>query len=410
MTTPGGAKQSPGFWSTSSSPIRARTRFSVNWRRRYGRTVTPRRRRAGSPSSSTRPERTHQAFQNELLGEYLASHGYIFVASPSWGKLGELETTARDLEYLVAFARTMPNVEPRRVAVMGHSLGGVAVVQVASRNPSISAVVSLDGTMVYQNKYLADAVAPRALREYAVPSLFLTQGPFTTELRQVFNADSTFAFFDGLRYADAWRVWFHRLRHRNFNSLTNRLAAPGDPLEFNPDAVVVSRDYDAMATYALNFLNAYLKGDSTGLAYLSRSPADHGYGPNVVSMEHKAGWPDRYALVRRLQGASAEQIAAERDQIRGRVGEYSDLDAKSLNEWSKVLIGSRPGDAVASARVLTTLYPTYAGGFVTAGVAELAAAGDSVLAARHFRRALELDSSLVWLKGWISQHDQRSPR
>ena len=355
------------------------------------------------------PGSNSPGIQNELLGEYLASRGYIVVASPSWGKPGELETTARDLEFLAAFARTLPNADPRRVALMGHSLGGVAVVLVAARNPSISAVVSLDGTMVYQARYLADAVPARALREFSVPSLFLTQGPFDRELRETFNADSTFAFFDGLRYADAYRVYFHRLRHRNFNSLTNRLAAPGDPLEFNPDLDVVSRDWGAMATYAVRFLDAYLKGDRSSLAFLSRSPAEHGYAPNIVSMERKAGWPDRYALVRRLQAASAEEIAAEREQIAARVGAYSDLDAKSLNDWSKVLIGARPSDAVASARVMTTLYPTFAGGFVTAGVAELAAAGDSVSAARHFKRAFELDSSLVWLKGWISQYEQRSP-
>src|SRR5688572_3110522 len=122
------------------------------------------------------------AIQNERLCEYLASQGYIVIASPSWGRLGELETTARDLEFLTAYARTLPNADARRVALMGHSLGGVAVVLVASRNPSISAVVSLDGTMVYQSRYLADAVPARALREYAVPSLFLTQAPFTPAL------------------------------------------------------------------------------------------------------------------------------------------------------------------------------------------------------------------------------------
>ena len=350
------------------------------------------------------------AIQNERLCEYLASQGYIVIASPSWGRLGELETTARDLEFLTAFARTMPNADARRIALMGHSLGGVAVVLVASRNPSISAVVSLDGTMVYQHKYLSDAVPARALREYAVPSLFLTQAPFTPEMRETFNAESTFVFFDGLRYADAWRVSFNRLRHRNFNSLTNRLAAPGDPLEFNPDLFGVSSDWDAMATYALNFLNAYLRSDAKGLAFLSESPTSHGFSSNVASMEHKAGWPDRYGLVRRLQAVDAGQIATERDRIIARVGTYSDLDARSLNDWAKVLIGSRPSDAVASTRVMTKLYPTFAGGFVTAGVAELAAAGDTVTAARHFRRALELDSSLTWLKGWIAQYEQRSSR
>ena len=269
---------------------------------------------------------------------------------------------------------------------MGHSLGGVAVVLVASRNPSISAVVSLDGTMVYQSRYLADAVAARALREYAIPSLFLTQAPFTPELRETFNAESTFAFFDGLRYADAWRVSFSRLRHRNFNSLTNRLAAPGDPLEFNPDLVVVSRDWDAMATYALNFLNAYLRREAKGLAFLSASPTSNGYAPNVVGIEHKAGWPDRYGLVRPCSRRmltppqSARRSSRGWARIRSRCEEPERLGQGADRRASQRRSREHSRN--------TTLYPTFAGGFVTAGVAELAAAGDTVTATRHFRRAL----------------------
>ena len=356
------------------------------------------------------------AIQNELLGEFLASQGYIFIATPSWGRREGTEETVRDLEYLVAFARTMPNADPRRVALMGQSLGGMAVVLAAARNPSIAAVISLDGTMVYQNKLLTEALSPRALREYAVPSLFMTQAPLAPWMRDVFRADSTFAFFDGLHYADAYRVSFPRLRHRNFTSLANRLLAPGeeslgnDSLEFNPDRAVASADYDVMATYALRFLDAYLKVDPVSRAFLTRSPMEHGYPPNVVTTMYKKGWPDRYALVRRLQSASADEIVAAREQIKANVPDYSDLDEQSLNDWAKVLVGSRPADALAAARVMTTLHPTFARGFVTAGVADVAAAGDSASAVRHFKRALELDSSMVWLRGWITQYEQRAPR
>jgi hypothetical protein len=299
---------------------------------------------------------------------------------------------------------------------MGQSMGGVAVVVAASRNPSISAVVSLDGTMVYQNRLLTEALSPRALREYAVPSLFVTQGVFTPVLREVFRADSTFAFFDAMRYADAYRVLCPQLKHRNFNSLSNRLLAPGDAplgndsLEFNPDRAVASRGYDAMATYALNFLDAYLKGDAAGRTFLSRSPIDHGYAPDVVSVVSKKAWPDRYALVRRLQSATADEIVATREQIKAKVPNYSDLDEQSLNDWAKVLVGARPADALAASRVMTTLHPMFARGFVTAGVADVAAAGDSASAVRHFKRALELDSTMVWLRGWIMQYEQRTPR
>ena len=63
------------------------------------------------------------SYENSVLCEFLASHGYIVVASPSWGASGGMttdlegiETQARDMEYLIAYGRTLPNVQMSRMS------------------------------------------------------------------------------------------------------------------------------------------------------------------------------------------------------------------------------------------------------------------------------------------------------
>ena len=51
----------------------------------------------------------------------------------------------RDVAAAVAFLRTRPDVDPRRIALLGLSQGAVAAPAVASRDPTIAAVVALSG-------------------------------------------------------------------------------------------------------------------------------------------------------------------------------------------------------------------------------------------------------------------------
>jgi len=91
--------------------------------------------------------------------EYLASHGYVVAMSPSQGdspigvtfdEAGQ-EQQVRDLELAVGAMRERAEVDASRVALVGFSFGGGAVLVEAMRAPSISAVVVLDGTPVFQD-------------------------------------------------------------------------------------------------------------------------------------------------------------------------------------------------------------------------------------------------------------------
>jgi dienelactone hydrolase len=56
-----------------------------------------------------------------------------------------LPAMERDVAAAVAYLRTRPDVDPRRIALLGTSQGGVAAPVVAARDPAVAAVVMLSG-------------------------------------------------------------------------------------------------------------------------------------------------------------------------------------------------------------------------------------------------------------------------
>lgn len=95
------------------------------------------------------------AFENFILCEYLASHGYIVAASPSVGMYShklrispiDLEAQTRDMELLIDFMHDFPSVDLNKLAAMGWSWGGLAGMLLQMRNPNVDAVLSLDGSI-----------------------------------------------------------------------------------------------------------------------------------------------------------------------------------------------------------------------------------------------------------------------
>ena len=96
-----------------------------------------------------------EAFENFILCEYLASHGYIVAASPSIGMYSHkmilnstgLETQIRDMEFIIGFMHDFPSIDTDRLAAMGWSWGGLAAMLLQMRNPNVDAVLSLDGAI-----------------------------------------------------------------------------------------------------------------------------------------------------------------------------------------------------------------------------------------------------------------------
>src|SRR6185503_11352538 len=94
------------------------------------------------------------------------------------------EDTAADAKAAITFLRARPGIDPRRVALIGHSYGGEIAPMVAADDPSLAAVVLLAGpgrtfreTMRYQHRYRIGndpAIAP-ADREKALAEAMVQQ-------------------------------------------------------------------------------------------------------------------------------------------------------------------------------------------------------------------------------------------
>jgi len=148
------------------------------------------------------------ASENADLCEYLASYGYVVIASPDMGEttrsmtgdLAGTSTQARDISFLVGYAQTLPNTDTSEVAVVGFSWGGLSNVVAAARDNRIDALVSLDGAARYVPKLVKEAgdVHPEQM---TLPWLFFTQGDLSLE---ELAAEGLTGIFDAPNALNAW--------------------------------------------------------------------------------------------------------------------------------------------------------------------------------------------------------------
>jgi tetratricopeptide (TPR) repeat protein len=213
---------------------------------------------------------------NAVACEYLASHGYVVVSSAyqaadssSLNINGDLATSFDDLNFLLRYAATLPFADISKVAAMGHSYGAQAVLGWRARpNSALDAVVFLDSTVAY-----------RPLDEFATFRAALEQNRNSTTPVVMF-ADSRrqphFEVFDPyLAFAPRYELAVDGMDHNDFVSQ----GASG-----KNDAI--HRNYEAICTAILGFLDAYLKGEAQALASLQH-PGESG----ILHLRYKAARP-----------------------------------------------------------------------------------------------------------------------
>src|ERR1700722_19942016 len=154
------------------------------------------------------PSLSSMSWENADSCEYLASHGYVVVASPDMGAtsrnmtvdLAGIDAQAQDISFLIGYAQTLPNTEMSQIAVAGFSWGGISNLFAAARDNRIHALVALDGSMRYFPG-LVKAATDVHPDQMTIPMLFFTQGPTSLEklARHSVNKDT-----DGPNVLNAW--------------------------------------------------------------------------------------------------------------------------------------------------------------------------------------------------------------
>ncbi|WP_296700814.1 CocE/NonD family hydrolase [Algoriphagus sp.] len=252
------------------------------------------------------PSYQASSIENFTLCEMLASHGYIVISSPSrgadtryfeGGTAKDMETQARDIEFLMNEIGKYPQADLNQIGTMGFSFGGLSHVLTQMRNEGIKAVVSLDGSIKYQ--FVTLQKSPFFdLKKFDVPFIHMAQKEIPDEILRDDGIDPSlntdFEFYDSINSVPAYKLQFHKLTHTNFSSL-GVLFAERDPRQDMPDSEIME-SFRLVSTYTLNFLNAYLKNDSEGKEFLSKSPKENQIKDELISINSKFPAPEKYTF------------------------------------------------------------------------------------------------------------------
>jgi dienelactone hydrolase len=339
------------------------------------------------------------AFENSDLCEYLASHGYIVVASPNMGlrmrsmtmDVVGIQTQAADIEFLIGYLRNIPQADTSQIAVTGFSWGGISNVFAQVQDDRITVLVCIDGTIRagwLVEDFLKEAKYVTASR-VTVPLLFLASG---SPAFNAFSYDMSAKFLNDIKYSDFQIVLFNGMEHQDFSSLSIR---------FYPDehftaytALEVSESHSWMARYVLNFLNAYLKNDGTAREFLKNSPEKNGAPRHQLVMQsrpalHPAPTVAEFARELAKQGFDKAipiwQEAKKKDP--GFILPEKEVDALGY----RLMRSGTLNEAIAVFKLNVAMYPEGYNTYDSLAEAQ-AAAGDKQGAIANYKKSLELNS------------------
>lgn len=350
------------------------------------------------------PSYQASSVENFALCEFLASHGYIVISSPSrgtenrfldGGTTRDIETQARDIEFLIAEATSLTNADADKLAVIGFSFGGISNVLAQMRNEQIKALVCLDGSIKYQSQKLLSSSYAN-VSKVDVPFMFMSQKDIPLSVMIEDKIDTTlnqnFYFFDSLKHSQAYYLKFNDLTHPYFSSM-GILFQDRDPRQDKSDKEIIA-SYEWVNSYTMHFLNAFLKGDKSSIQFLNNDPSNNGVAPNLISLKTKK--------------PVAETMSFEDFNVLARSQGYRDLEALvkrlkykcpeiRLREWKlnnlglQLLFRGKVEEGINILSLNTILYPNSANAFDSLAEGYLIQ-GNKELAIMNFDLSLKLDS------------------
>ncbi len=333
---------------------------------------------------------------NGVLSAYLASHGYVVASVPQLestlegvfeGYSRQTAVQTRDIEFAAGVMHDFPEVDRRRLAVIGYSLGGSVALRVALHNPNVGAIVGLDPSFAYARSIqaLGDSQSFDVFN-LRIPILSLQAG---NEESQRYDSP---VIYDTLRFSDRYIGYVAETVHGDFSEIKPMLIpalAHGEELE--PALVQGRRGYTASCRYVVRFLDGVLKNDPAGLAFVASSSGENGMDAGLIQMESRpaADVPTEVELVALIQQHDYE-IASERLRLAQQT--YPDLDVVRENIMSgfahRLRANGELDAAISVFRLNIQVHPNSIRGHNGLADAYLSN-GDSLMVIRTYERLLE---------------------
>ena len=353
------------------------------------------------------PSLSSMSWENADICEYLASHGYVVVASPSTGArsrdmtvdLAGIDAQAQDISFLIGYARTLPDTEMSEIAVAGFSWGGISNLFAAARDNRIDALVALDGSMRYFPG-LVKAATDVHPEQMTIPMMFFYQGSTTLEkiARQKPNKDT-----DGPNVLNAWThgdlitVEDIALVHTEHGSMFQRNERIWKNYARSHKADYTRADgmvgYAWIARYTLEFLDAYLKRDAQAMAFLKKTPAEVGVPPHMMTVNFRAakGIPASLDALRAELGRQGFDHAAAIYAAMLKEQPDFKLDEDAVLRWgSDLMEKNHLAEAIEVLKLDVQVFPSSSNSYDSLGEAYMKA-GQTQLAIESYKKSLELN-------------------
>jgi len=351
------------------------------------------------------PSFSSMSWENADLCEYLASYGYVVIASPDMGAsardmtedVAGIDAQARDISFLVGYAQGLPDTDMGEVAVAGFSWGGISNLFAAARDNRIDALVSLDGSMRYYPGLVKQAgdVHPEQM---TIPMLFFTQGPISLEEQaRYFTGKGN----DGPNVLNAWThgdlisVDDIALVHTEHSSMYQRNEHSWKRFADEHKADYTRADgitgYAWLARYTLHFLDAYLKHDAAALAYLKKTPAENGVPQHFMTVDFRAatGAPATFEALRAEMGRQGFDHAAEIYAAMKKENPEFKIEEIPMYDWVMELeVGGHLPEAIDVLKLDLVMYPDSSDAYENLGEA-YEKSGEKGLAVESYKKAVE---------------------
>jgi pimeloyl-ACP methyl ester carboxylesterase len=353
------------------------------------------------------PSFSSMSWENVDLCEYLASHGYVVVASPDMGATSRgmtpdligIDAQARDISFLIGYAQTLPNADMSEIAVVGFSWGGISNLFAAARDNRIDALVALDGSMRYYPGLVKSSgyVHPE---EMTLPLLFFTQGAISLEEQAKYFAGKDNDgpnVLNASTHGDLITVDDMALVHVEHSSVYQRNEDIWKHYPENRKGDYSRADgivgYGWVAKYTLVFLDAYLKHDAEAMAFLKKTPAENGVPPHMMTVDFRAakGTPVTFEALRVGAGEKGFEHLAELYAAMKKEKADFKVEESAMTDWATELQGEgHLAEAVEVLKLNVTMYPESGEAWETLGEA-YEKAGQKAEAVESYKKALEKD-------------------
>jgi len=351
------------------------------------------------------PSFSSVSWENADLCEYLASFGYVVIATPAMGVHREstqdvagTNAQARDIAFLTSFAHSLPDVDPTKIAVIGYSWGGIANLFAAARDSRIKALVALDGSMRYYPGIVKEAgdVHPEQM---SIPLLFFA-GQHSIEEQSAREAQLNYGGPNVLNewtHGDLLTVDMLGMIHPEFSSKAQR----NEGLWQNEFTSLQEADYNRqdgvtgyawVARYARAFLDAYLNQDTAAKTFLQKTPLENGVPAHTMAVHFRAAKdaPMSFDSFRAKVGQEGfAHVIEVYDRLAG-ADKHFHLDEDTVVAWALELLANKHfAEAVDVMQLAIRLDPS-SSNFTNLGEI-FVKSGNNERAIESYKRALEID-------------------